>query len=385
VTDRQARRVRPPDASGTIERNGVRLAYEVFGSGDTTVLLMPTWSIVHSRIWKAQVAYLARHFRVVTFDGRGSGRSGRPRGAAAYTDEEYAADTLAVMDATDTREAVLVALSCGVAWSVHVAAQQPSRVLGLFALSPSCGLSVPQPHRDSHPWGRWTTDHNGWGKYNKHYWLDGDYDDFLAFFFATMFTEPHSTKQIEDCVGWGRDIAAQTLADTTAGRLGCDGAVCTPLEPLCRQVTCPVLVVHGTDDAVRTYQIGERLAELTGGSLTLVDGGGHGLMSRHPVRTNLMIREFVEQVRRPPVERRTWVGSDTPGGTSPSWRSCASSSPTSRSTGWPSIRSRRCWSPPESASTPPPAGWRTSPHTSSTRRASTTCTPFRRSATWTRR
>jgi pimeloyl-ACP methyl ester carboxylesterase/predicted glycosyltransferase len=307
VTDRQARRVRPPDASGTIERNGVRLAYEVFGSGDTTVLLMPTWSIVHSRVWKAQVAYLARHFRVVTFDGRGSGRSGRPRGAAAYTDEEYAADTLAVMDATDTREAVLVALSCGVAWSVHVAAQEPSRVLGLFALSPSCGLSVPQPHRDSHPWNQRTTDHDGWGKYNKHYWLDGDYDDFLAFFFATMFTEPHSTKQIEDCVGWGRDISAQTLADTTAGRLGCDGAVCTPLEPLCRQVTCPVLVVHGTDDAVRTYQIGERLAELTGGSLTLVDGGGHGLMSRHPVRTNLMIREFVEQVRRPPVERRTWV------------------------------------------------------------------------------
>ena len=40
---------------------------------------MPTWSIVPSRFWKAQVAYLARHFRVVTFDGRGSGRV-RPAG-----------------------------------------------------------------------------------------------------------------------------------------------------------------------------------------------------------------------------------------------------------------------------------------------------------------
>jgi pimeloyl-ACP methyl ester carboxylesterase/predicted glycosyltransferase len=307
VTQRQARRARPPDASGTTERSGVRLAYEVFGAGEVTVLLMPTWSIVPSRVWKAQVAYLARHFRVVTFDGRGSGRSGRPRGAAAYCDEEYAADTLAVMDATDTGEAVLVALSCGVAWSVHVAAQQPSRVLGIFALSPSCGLSVPQPDRDSQPWDQRTTSHDGWAKYNKHYWLDGDYDDFLAFFFAAMFTEPHSTKQIEDCVGWGREISPETLADTTAGRLGCDGAVCTPLEPLCRQVTCPVMVVHGTDDAVRTHQIGERLADLTGGSLTLVEGGGHGLMSRHPVRTNLMIWDFVEHVRRPPVERRTWV------------------------------------------------------------------------------
>ena len=82
---------------------------------------MPTWSIVTSRIWKAQVAYLARHFRVVTFDGRGSGASGRPTGATAYTNEEYAADAVAVMDAAGVERAVLVSLSCGGAWSVHVA------------------------------------------------------------------------------------------------------------------------------------------------------------------------------------------------------------------------------------------------------------------------
>jgi hypothetical protein len=60
VKGRPTRRAREPDVSGTTERNGVRLAYEVFGEGDTTVLLMPTWSIVHSRFWKAQIAYLAR-------------------------------------------------------------------------------------------------------------------------------------------------------------------------------------------------------------------------------------------------------------------------------------------------------------------------------------
>ena len=58
-------RARYPDVTGVTERNGVELAYEVYGDGDTTVLLMPTWSIVHSRVWKAQIAYLARHYRVV--------------------------------------------------------------------------------------------------------------------------------------------------------------------------------------------------------------------------------------------------------------------------------------------------------------------------------
>ena len=64
-------RARYPDQDGYIERDGVRVAYEVYGSGEPTVLLLPTWSLIHSRHWKLQIPYLARHIRVVTFDGRG--------------------------------------------------------------------------------------------------------------------------------------------------------------------------------------------------------------------------------------------------------------------------------------------------------------------------
>ena len=85
--------------------------WERFGDGEPTILLLPTWSIIPSRHWKLQVPYLARQHRVVTFDGRGSGRSDRPTGAAAYTRHEYVADALAVLDATAVERAVLVALS----------------------------------------------------------------------------------------------------------------------------------------------------------------------------------------------------------------------------------------------------------------------------------
>src|SRR5690348_6855466 len=106
-------RARQPDRDGYIERAGVKVFYEVFGEGRPTILLLPAWSVVHSRTWKMQVPYLARHYRVVTFDGRGNGRSGRPAGAASYTSPEYAADALAVLDATGTDRAVVVSLSRG--------------------------------------------------------------------------------------------------------------------------------------------------------------------------------------------------------------------------------------------------------------------------------
>jgi len=69
---REQSRARYPDSSGYTQRDGVRLYYEVYGSGEPTVFLLPTWSIIHSRHWKMQIPYLARHCRVLTFDGRGT-------------------------------------------------------------------------------------------------------------------------------------------------------------------------------------------------------------------------------------------------------------------------------------------------------------------------
>ena len=79
----------------------------------------------------------------------------------------------------------------------------------------------------------------------------------------------------------------------TAGRMGLDGALCAPVEDGRRQVRCPVTVIHGTDDRIRPIAIGERLAELTGGSLSRSQGGGHALPAREPVLINRLIREAV--------------------------------------------------------------------------------------------
>jgi pimeloyl-ACP methyl ester carboxylesterase/predicted glycosyltransferase len=289
-------RARYPDETGWVERDGMRLHWEVYGAGEQTVLLMPTWSIVHSRHWKMQIPYLARHCRVLVFDGRGNGRSDRPSDPDAYREEEFAADALAVMDATGTERAVVVALSRGAERSLLLAADHPERVEKLVFIAPALPLPpVVSRHRAAHDFEQPRDEYDGWGKWNRHYWVE-NYEDFLEFFFAQCLTEPHSTKQREDAVGWGLETDAETLVATQlAPRLQDEESV----RELLARIDCPVLVIHGRDDAVRPWESGARLAELAGGDLVVLDGSGHFPHTRDPVAVNLLLRDFVAPPPRP--------------------------------------------------------------------------------------
>src|SRR3954452_5832078 len=241
-------RARYPDQEGFVERNEVRIFYEVYGDGEHTILLLPTWSILHSRCWKAQIPYLARHFRVVTFDGRGNGKSDRPPNPADYREEHFANDALAVMDATGTERAVLVALSRGAERSMLLAADQPARVAGIVFIAPALPLPPAEPRADAAAAFEEASDsYDEWGKWNANYWRE-HYEDFLEFFFSKVFSEPHSTKQREDTVSWALETDAETLIATqVAPRLPDEDAV----RELAARIDCPMMVIHGSDDAVR--------------------------------------------------------------------------------------------------------------------------------------
>ena len=283
-------RARYPDADGFVERDGVKIFYEVYGDGKATILLLPPWSIVHSRGWKMQIPYLARHYRVITFDPRGNGRSDRPIGAKAYDEREFAADAVAVLDATGSDRAVIVGFSLGAQRSLLLATEHPARVAGVVFIGPAVPLA-PTASRD-----QWVAGFNqprdsyhGWGKYNRHYWLS-DYEDFVEFFFSKAYNEPHSTKHHEDAVGWGMDTDPETLVDTHLGpSLSADD-----VHALAERVSCPVLVIHGTADAIRTHQAGVALANLLGGTMASLDGSGHAPHARDPVKVNLLLRDFVD-------------------------------------------------------------------------------------------
>ena len=249
----------------------MRLHYEVYGTGEPTVLLLPTWSIIHSRHWKMQIPYLARHCRVVTFDGRGNGRSDRPPEARPTTSASSQPTRSRCMDATgDRARRGRLALAAARSAALLLAAEHPERVDGAVFIGPAVPLGGAPLGRALPCLGRELDTDEGWAKYNRHYWLR-DYRGFLEFFFSQMFTEPHSTKPIEDCVGWGLETTPETLVATQLGR----GFGPRPPPRACRARALPGArdPGHATTRS-RPPGRGIALAEATGGELVAARGLG---------------------------------------------------------------------------------------------------------------
>jgi pimeloyl-ACP methyl ester carboxylesterase len=294
-------RAREPDHDGYAEQGGVKLHYEVFGDDEPTVLFVPASPITHSREWKGQVADLARRCRVVTYDGRGNGRSDRPTAPEAYTDRNNVDDALAVLDAAEIDRAVLVTHCHSTRWGFTLATERPDRVHGIVAIAPGMPFLTP-PHAhglDAHQhFHDEVVDPVGWRLMNRHHWLAGGYRDWVGFFFSEQLPEPHSTKQVEDTVAWAMETSVEVmLAGMELGAAGAIPGDAEAAEAMCRDLPVPLLVVHGDRDVCQPVARGERVAELAGGDLVVMEGSGHQPQGRDPVRVNLELRAFADRFR----------------------------------------------------------------------------------------
>jgi pimeloyl-ACP methyl ester carboxylesterase len=239
-----------------------------------------------------QIPYFARHGRVVTFDRRGNGRSGRPLNIGAYGRRATVGDTLAVLDKAGVERAAVVSW-CGAGDDLALAAEHPDRVAGLVLIAPDLLLTAdPAEEEGPYPFNEKPGTLEGRAKWNRHYWLR-DWPGFLEFFFDQTFTEPHSTKQIEDAIGWGQQTDPQTILR------GMDAEWLNDRDSalrLCAKVPCPTLVIQGSEDAIVGRARGAAVATaIPQARLITLEGSGHAPQLRDPVITNLLIRDFVSR------------------------------------------------------------------------------------------
>jgi pimeloyl-ACP methyl ester carboxylesterase len=119
-----------------LNRDGVKLYYEVHGSGPA-ILLTHGYSAT-SQMWAGQVDALSKNHTLVTWDMRGHGQSDYPEDPSAYSEAATVADMAAVLDAVGAPEAVIGGLSLGgyMSLAFHLAHPERTRALLIIDTGP---------------------------------------------------------------------------------------------------------------------------------------------------------------------------------------------------------------------------------------------------------
>jgi len=286
-------RAKLPSESGFVDRDGVKIYYEIYGDGPETMLFLPPWPIVHSRIYKAQLPYFSERFRCITYDGRGNGKSDRPTDAAAYSLENFVADALAVMDATEAGNAILVGLSLGGMHASVLAAHYPERVKAAILVGTVASIGPANfPYLTNTHFETRRERFEGWDKYNREHWM-ADYPDFVEHFVRHVHSEPHSSRQIEDGIDWAGETSGAVLVKTVEAR-----TMPPPFdvsEAMYRKIRCPLLIIHGDSDQIQSSARAQAVADVTGAEFVTIAGGGHNSLGRFPAKVNSLIVDFLDR------------------------------------------------------------------------------------------
>ena len=300
-TAEPASRALSPVESGYADAAVSASRYEVFGEGEQTLLLLPPWAIIHSRFWKAQVPYLARHFRVITFDGRGNGRSDRPDTPPTTAAARRAADALAVLDAVGADDCVLVVALRRPRAAGAAAGRRPSRAdhgRGLHVARAAAHPAAARAHRL--PFDEELPTYEGWAQGEPPLLGAGLSAATSSSSSARCYPEPHSTKQIEDAVGWALETDAGDARRTRSRRRISTSGDPRAARPA-RAARCSSRRATRTGSSPPTA--GRRSPSSTGAELVELEAVGHCPHARAPGADQPAVRDFAERAYGRPAPR----------------------------------------------------------------------------------
>lgn len=278
-----------PNQSGHLKLEGFEIYYETFGNPQArSLLLFPTWTIVHCRQWKMQVPTLARSFHVIAYDSPGNGGAERTENTAAFEFDRITDQGVGLLDYLGIPEADVLGVSMGSAYGIWLAAHHPDRVGRLVLISNNVSPEFPPP-ADPDFWVR-RESYDGWQKYNAHY-IREHYRDWLDFFFSELFSEAHSTKGFDDSVSWGLETSPEILVRSVADS---NRFPTMPVSEALERIQCPVLLIHGEEDRINDISHSQKLAAARPDfEFVTLEGCGHAPHLRNPVKANLLLNDFL--------------------------------------------------------------------------------------------
>jgi pimeloyl-ACP methyl ester carboxylesterase len=239
-----------------LDRDGLRLHYDIHGSGPETVLLAHGMTGTGSADWSRLLPSLTPRFRCVLPDLRGHGRSDFRAGDFGY--DAMREDLRALVEAEGLDRPHLVGFSMGAEVLLDLELTYPGTARSLVLVGGSTGMPA---------------DRGGFARV-------GDVPDW-----------PRALKRLhEDKHGpdhW------RTLFRLVAGTW--DERPELPDEVLAG-IGCPVLLVHGADElAFKRRQARQLVGLAAQARLVEVPGGDHPIHVQQPDAVNAVIQEFLLQ------------------------------------------------------------------------------------------
>ena len=248
-----------------LDRDGVKIHYEIHGSGPT-LLLSHGYSST-ARMWDGQVAALKDRYQVIVWDMRGHGESDYPTDPKLYSEALTVGDMKAVLDLAGAEKAIVAGLSLGGYMSLAFNASHPDRVRALMLFDTGPGFKKDEARAK-------------WNETARKRAADFDAQGLAAL-------------NTSDEVRLTRHRDASGLAGSARGMLAQQNdRVIQSLD----KIAVPTLVLVGANDTNFLAATDYMAAKIKGATKAVIPGAGHAANLHQPALFNQAVEAFLAKL-----------------------------------------------------------------------------------------
>ncbi len=263
-----------------IKANGIYMEYELSGSGRYFTLIHGAGDNLNA--WYNQVPVFSQHYRVMTYDVRGHGKTELPDGE--LTTELWVEDLYALLKALNISETILLGYSMGGAITLEFTLTHPKMVRALI-LSNSAGAPV---RRSEEEMRQMESRRHAQIDAIKKEGMEAVAKDRLSNIFSPGFAKKHPET--------AERYKAVLLQNDPKGYLRVMQRMMRPTtHPDLSKITCPTLIIAGEHDSFSGPTAAKATQEAIRGSQLKVFPTGHPTALEHPREYNETVLGFLTE------------------------------------------------------------------------------------------
>jgi 3-oxoadipate enol-lactonase len=265
--------------SEIVTSDGVRIAYDAWGSRDGSPVLMIQGLGMNARGWALQRGAFGRNHRCIAIDNRGTGHSDAPPGP--YDLVRMAQDAIEVLEAEGITSAHVVGASMGGVIAQILGVVYPEHVHSLVLACTACR---------HHAWRRELLAE--WGELVTAHGMNAMTDDGMRWLVG-----PRLQRRFGVFVNVLARVLVQTKPAAFAAQVDAILAMPDDMRAELHTITAPTLVITGSQDTLTPLGDAEEMAELiTTSRLYVLRGAAHGLMAETPNAFNDAVLRFLAEI-----------------------------------------------------------------------------------------